>query len=165
MVKGKQMKKMILTITLVISTLFYSPYTLAVDQTHEKPGKETPEYYIEKDLVLPQAVFREVVSEITYKADSGNEIADQIENKKHWNRFRGKSIVVEGIIRRISATFFTDRVKCIIDAHGRTISARFDSMSKSEGAKLRPGTEVTVQGVISDRPVLSDIAMDNCVFR
>lgn len=160
------MKKTILTITFVISTLlFYSSYALAENTPEDTPQKGTPEYYIENDLVLPKEAFREVVSEITYSADSGNEIADEIENKKHWERFRGRYIVVEGTILKISTTFFTDRVKCIIVAHGRTISARFDSMSKSEGAKLRPGTKVIFKGVISDRPVLSDISMDNCEFR
>lgn len=38
-------------------------------------------------------------------------------------------------------------------------------MSKREGASLAVGETITIEGDISERPVLSDIAMDHCVIK
>lgn len=131
----------------------------------EEARRSSPEYCIENRLELPAAAFREVVREMNYHQDTGNELADDAANAEHHNRFRGQTIIVSGTIRKIESTFFTDKVKCIIDAHGKSISARFDSMSKSDGMRLVRGRRVTIEGRLSNRPVLSDIAMDGCEIR
>ena len=134
-------------------------------QEEESARMESPEYCIERGLALPPAAFIEVMRDVTFQSDSGNDIADREENRRRWNRFRGKKIVVEGQIRKVEETFFTDKVKCIINAHGKTIPARFDSMSKREGASLAVGETITIEGDLSECPVLSDIAMDHCVIK
>lgn len=131
----------------------------------EETRRNSPEYCIENRLELPAAAFREVVREMTYYQDTGNELADDAANAEHHSRFRGQTIIVSGTIRKIESTFFTDKVKCIIDAYGKSISARFDSMSKSDGMRLSRGRRVTIEGRLSNRPVLSDIAMDGCEIR
>ena len=128
----------------------------------EAKRRTSPEYCIENDLELPKVAFREVVREVNYCSRTGNELLDEEENKKHHARFRGKYVIVSGTISKVEKTFFTDEVKCIIDAYGNTISARFDGMSDAEGRTLRTGSRVKIGGVISDRIVLSDIAMDRC---
>lgn len=128
----------------------------------EARRRESPEYCIENDLELSAVAFREVVRELCYSASTGNELVDREENEKHHSRFMGKWIKVKGTIRKIEKTFFTDEVKCIIDAHGKSISARFDGMPDEEGRRLKCGMDVRIYGRISDRIVLSDIAMDSC---
>lgn len=128
----------------------------------EARRRESPEYCIENNLELPANAFREVVSELNYVSKTGNELLDEEENRKHHARFAARWITVSGTIRKVEKTFFTDEVKCIIDAHGRSISARFDGMSDAEGRSLRSGARVRIYGRISNRPVLSDIAMDAC---
>lgn len=48
---------------------------------------ESPEYCIECGLALPPAAFIEVVRDVTFQSDSGNNIADREENHRRWNRF------------------------------------------------------------------------------
>ena len=74
-------------------------------QAEEAAKRESPEYCIEHGLALPPAAFIEVVRDVTFQSDSGNDIADREENRRRWNRFRGKKIVVEGQIRKVEETF------------------------------------------------------------
>ena len=131
----------------------------------EERKRNSPEYCIENSLELSPAAFREVVREIHYVADTGNKYTNAEENEKHRGRFRNATIIVRGKIRKVESTFFTDKVKCVIDAHGQSISARFDSMLPSEARLLRCGDTVLLEGRISNRPVLSDIAMDHCELK
>ena len=133
-------------------------------QAEEAARRDTPEYCIEKEVELSPKAFAELVSAITYVGESGNMFADEQEEERQHARFRGKRIIVSGKIQTVEETFFTSEVKCIIGAYGRTISARFDGMSKAEAAKLQIGMRVTISGDVSDRLVLSTIALDRCVF-
>lgn len=124
----------------------------------------SPEHCILNHIALPRAAFLEVVGAVNYKSKTGNAIFDEQKNKEQWNRFKGRRIRFRGEITKVETTAFTDEVKVIFGVFGKSVSARFDGMSKSDGAKLSRGSECLVEGEVSSRPVLSSMALDKCKF-
>lgn len=129
----------------------------------EEARKNSPEYCIENNLFLSDVALSEVIKEVNYSADTGNEIKDKVLNREHRGRFLGKHIKVRGTIKQVETMLFTDEVKVIVNVvGGKTISARFDGMSKDEAINLNRGDAILFEGDVSDRPVTSTIAMDRC---
>ena len=129
----------------------------AEEQLH--PGQ--PEYYIAHDLELSDKAFAEIVRAVNRPSKTGNDIFDERVNKEQEARFLGKRIKLRATVKRVETTIF-DEVKLIMDKVGLSISARFDGMSKDEASEIRVGQTLLITGTVSDRPVLSKIALDRC---
>ncbi|MBQ7188016.1 MAG: hypothetical protein IJR99_01225 [Kiritimatiellae bacterium] len=134
-------------------------------EEEERRRKESPEYCIENGILLSDAAFAEIVRVVNYSSDTGNKLYDRQKDAEEHARFRGKRLVLRGTVDTVETTFFTDEVKIILSRKGGTISARFDGMSKNDAASIRRGTILEIEGKVSDRPVLSSIAMDYCRIR
>lgn len=134
-------------------------------RAEEEARRNSPEYCIENDIELTSAALREVIKEVTFYSRTGNEIFDRQETARHHERFMDKIITVSGRINKVQITAFTREVKCIVSVSGGTISARFDGMSRDEAAGFRVGQSIRLRGRISNRPVLSTFAMDQCMIR
>ena len=112
--------------------------------------------------ILPGKEFLGIVREANFRSNTGNEIRDNRIREEHLGRVMGKVITVKGTVKSIEVTMFTDYPKLILNVYGKSVSARMDGMSKDEAAELDPGMVVVVRGIICDRPVISDLAMENC---
>ena len=134
-------------------------------EEEERRRKESPEYCIENGILLSDAAFAEIVRAVNYCSNTGNKLYDKQKDEEEHARFRGKRLVLTAKVDKVESTFFTDEVKIILSRRGGTISARFDGMSKSDAATIRPGTTLEIEGEVSIRPVLSSIAMDRCRIR
>jgi hypothetical protein len=134
-------------------------------EEEERRRKESPEYCIENGILLSDAAFAEIVRAVNYCSNTGNKLYDKQKDEEEHARFRGKRLVLTAKVDKVESTFFTDEVKIILSRRGGTISARFDGMSKSDAASIRPGTTLEIEGEVSIRPVLSSIAMDRCRIR
>ena len=134
-------------------------------EEEERRRKESPEYCIENGILLSDSAFAEIVRAVNYSSNTGNKLYDKQRDDEEHARFRGKRLVLTAKVDKVESTFFTDEVKIILSRRGGTISARFDGMSKSDAATIRPGTTLEIEGEVSIRPVLSSIAMDRCRIR
>lgn len=135
------------------------------ERAEEERKKNSPEYCIENNLFLSDAALTKLINEVNYFVDTGNKIKDEEMYRQHHGRFMGKRIKVRGTIKQIETTLFTDEVKVIVNVvGGKTISARFDGMSKDEAINLNRGDAILFEGDVSDRPVTSTIAMDRCAM-
>ena len=133
-------------------------------QAEEAARRESADYCIDNGLLLTDKAFREVVQAVNYSSNTGNKLYDAEKDKEEHARFAGKRLVIKGRVSKVESTFFTDEVKIIISCSGGTISARFDGMSKYDASNIRVGSSIHMSGYVSNRPVLSSIAMDRCVI-
>lgn len=133
-------------------------------KAEEAARRESADYCIENGLALTDKAFREVVRAVNYSSDTGNTLYDAQRDKEEHARFAGKRLVIKGKVSKVETTFFTDEVKVIVSCGGETISARFDGMSKFDASNIRVGSPIHMSGYVSNRPVLSSIAMDRCVM-
>ena len=118
---------------------------------------------IEKGMLLSDAAFREIVKAMNYKSQTGNYYADVEKNKEQLNRFVHKYIVVSGIVKNVEFSILGEP-KVILECCDKKISAIFDGMKKNEAATIIVGNKITIKGEVSSRPVLSDLAMANCII-
>ena len=109
------------------------------------------------------AAFREIVKAMNYKSQTGNYYADVEKNKEQLNRFVHKYIVVSGIVKNVEFSILGEP-KVILECCDKKISAIFDGMKKNEAATIIVGNKITIKGEVSSRPVLSDLAMANCII-
>ena len=118
---------------------------------------------IENGVLLSDAAFLEVVKAMNYKSKTGNAYADSEKNKEQLFRFLDKRIVVSGMVKKVESSILGEP-KAIIECAGKTISAKFDGMNKNDAAAIAVGKVIKIKGEVSSRPVLSDLAMANCII-